>query len=160
GTKDMYRSRRHEGDLRPLVGVRREPRWAWRFRWLAGATQFDDRLAHDFDPQASCRQHFGRDATLLAQQPEQQMFGADEFMRQLVGFVGGVLQRALAGGAEGHSVGLRDRLAAGKTADDVAAKVVEGNTRPREDAAADPLAFVQQPEEDVLGLDGARPEQA
>src|SRR5439155_1886990 len=44
--------------------------------------------------------------------------------------------------------------------DDVAAKVVEGDTGSSEDPAAKPLVFVQQPEEDVLGLDGARPELA
>jgi hypothetical protein len=44
--------------------------------------------------------------------------------------------------------------------DDVAAKVVEGVTGSREDPAAKPIAFVQHPEEDVLGLDGARPELA
>ena len=38
--------------------------------------------------------------------------------------------------------------------------VVEGDTGSREDPAAKPRAFVQQPEEDVLGLDGARPELA
>jgi hypothetical protein len=44
--------------------------------------------------------------------------------------------------------------------DDVAAKVVESATGSRQDPAAKPLAFIQDPEEDVLGLDGARPELA
>ena len=37
---------------------------------------------------------------------------------------------------------------------------VEGDTGSREDPAAEPVAFVQHPEEDVLGLDGVRPELA
>jgi hypothetical protein len=45
---------------------------------LAVAQQLDDRLTGSFDPQASCRQHVGRDAALLAQQPEQQVFGAGD----------------------------------------------------------------------------------
>ena len=70
GIEDVHRSRRDERNLRPLVGVCRRRRWAWRFRLLAAAKQLDDRLTDGFDPQASCRQHFGRDAALLAQQPE------------------------------------------------------------------------------------------
>jgi len=39
-------------------------------------------------------------------------------------------------------------------------RTLEGDTGPREDPAAEPVAFVQHPEEDVLGLDGVRPELA
>lgn len=50
------------------------------------AVQRNDRLANRFDPQASGRKHFGRDAARLAQQPEQQVFGAYVVVQQLVGF--------------------------------------------------------------------------
>jgi hypothetical protein len=42
----------------------------------AATKQLDDRLTDRFDAQASCHQHFGRDAAFLAQQPEQQVLGA------------------------------------------------------------------------------------
>jgi hypothetical protein len=57
-------------------------------------------------------------------------------------------------------VGLRNFLAASETSDDVVAKLLDGVTGSREDPAAKPVAFVQHPEEDVLGLDGARSELA
>jgi hypothetical protein len=91
GMEDVHRSRRDERDLRPLVGVCRRRRRAWRFRLLAAAERFDDRLTDGFDPHASCRQHVGRDAALLAQQSEQQVFGAYVLLQQAVGFLGGVL---------------------------------------------------------------------
>jgi hypothetical protein len=68
--------------------------------------------------------------------------GADVVVQQLVGFLGRVVQRALAGGAERDLVGLMDFLAAREATDDLAAKVVEGTTSSREDPAAKPLAFV------------------
>jgi hypothetical protein len=55
-------------------------------------------------------------------------------------------------------VGLRNFLAASETSDDVVAKVLDGVAGSREDPAANPVAFVQHPEEDMLGLDGARSE--
>src|SRR5688572_26935857 len=61
-------------------------------------------------------------------------------------------------GAERNFVGLRDFLVASEATDDVAAKVVEGVTGSREDPAAQPVAVVQHPEKDVLGLDGVRAE--
>ena len=57
-------------------------------------------------------------------------------------------------------VGLRNFLAASETSDDVVAKLLDGVTGSREDSGAEPGAFVQYPEEDVLGLDGARSELA
>ena len=85
------------------------------------------------------------------------MFGAYGIVQQSVGFFGRVLQHPRAGSAERYLLGLRDFLAAREATDDVAAEVVEGDTGSRENPAAKPLAFVQEPEEDVLGLDGARP---
>ena len=122
---------------------------------LAAAEQLDDRLSDRFDPQSSCREHFGRDAALLAQQPEQEVFGAYVIVQQPVGFFGRVLQHALAGSAERDIVGLRDFLAPREATDDVAAKVVEGATGSREDPTAKSLAFVQHSEEDVLRFEGA-----
>jgi len=57
-------------------------------------------------------------------------------------------------------VGLSNFLAASETSDDVVAKILDGVTGSREDPAAKPVVFVQHPEEDVLGLDGARSELA
>jgi hypothetical protein len=88
------------------------------------------------------------------------VFGAYVTVQQPVGLFGGILQRALAGRAERDLVGLRDFLTPPEVTDDVAAKVVESATGSRQDPAAKPLAFIQDPEEDVLGLDGARPELA
>ena len=144
------------------VGVRRRRRRAWQFRPIAAPRQLDDRLADGLDRQASCRQHFGRDAALLAQQSEQQVFGAYVAVRQPIGFFGRVLQCTLAGRAEGNVDRLRDVLAASEATatGDVAAKLVEGVTGSRKDPGAKPVAFVQHPKEDVLGLDGARSEPA
>jgi hypothetical protein len=123
---------------------------------LAKTEQLDDCLTDRFDPQASCRQHFGRDAALLAQQAEQQVFGACVVVQVPVGFFGRILQRALAGRAERDLVGLGDFPTPREVTKDVAAKVVDEATGSREDPAAKPFAFIQHPEEDVLGLDGAR----
>jgi hypothetical protein len=138
----------------------RHRRRAWRFLLLAAAEPLDDRVTDGIDPQASCRQHVGRDAALLAQEPEQQVFGSDVLLQQPIGFFGGVLQRTLAGRAERDLVGLRNFRAGSEATEDVAANIVEGDAASLEDSAAKPFAFVQQPEEDVLGLDGARPELA
>jgi len=56
--------------------------------------------------------------------------------------------------------GLGDLLADREAAQNIAAHVVEGGTTSRENPAARPLAVGQQPEEEVLGFDGVRPESA
>ena len=61
-------------------------------------------------------------------------------------------REAGAGSGSRDLVGLRDSLAPRDVTENVAAKVVEGATGSREDPAANPLAFVQQPEEDVLDV--------
>jgi hypothetical protein len=81
-------------------------------------------------------------------------------LQQPIGFFGGGLERTLAGRAERDLVGLRNFRAGSEATEDIAAKIVEGDAASLENSAAKPLAFVQQPEEDVLGLDGARPELA
>jgi hypothetical protein len=98
--------------------------------------------------------HFGRDAALLAQEPEQEVFGAYVIVRQPVGFFGRVLQYALAGSAERDLVGLGDCLAAREAPDNVAARVIEGTSDSREDPAAESLALVQDAEKDMLRLNG------
>ena len=108
-------------------------------------TQLDDRLADRFDAQTSCGQHVGRDAALLAQQPEQQVLGAYVLVRQPVGFFGRVLERPLAGSAEWDFVGLRDFLAAVRRRTMSLRKSSRATTGSREDPATKPLASFSTP---------------
>ena len=95
--------------------------------------QLDDRL---IDSYASIREHFGRDAVVLMQRPEQQVFGADVVMQQSVGFFERVLEHTLAGIAELDFGGFGDFLVACKATEDLAAEVAEVVACSREDPAA------------------------
>ena len=92
--------------------------------------------------------------SLLAQDAEQQVLGADVVVQQPIGFFGRELQHALGLGAERNFDGGRDLLAEDRPAFDFLADVLEGEVRAREDAARQPLAFANQPEKEVLGLNG------
>ena len=81
------------------------------------------------------------------------MLGADVVVQQPVGFVGRKLQHALRLGAERNLDRRRDLLAEHRAALDLLADVLERQVRAREDAAGEPLAFADQAEEQMLGLD-------
>ena len=93
-----------------------------------------------------------RDRALFAQDAEQQVLGADVVVQQPVGLFGRELQHALGFGAERDLDRGRDLLAEHRAAFDFLADVFEGQVRAREDPARQPLAFANQAEQQVLGL--------
>ena len=94
------------------------------------------------------------DRALLAEDPEQQVLGPDVVVQQPVGLFGRELQHALGFRAERNLDRGRDLLAEHRAPFDFLADGFQGQVRAREDAAGQPLALADQPEEQVLGLNG------
>ena len=115
--------------------------------------ELDDVLADAREPHPLLVQDGRRDRPLLAQDAEQQVLGADVGVQQPVGFFGGELQHALGLGAEGNLDRGRDLLAEDRAAFDFLADALEREVRPREDPARQALAFANQSEQQMLGLD-------
>ena len=116
--------------------------------------QLDDVLADGVQPHPLFHEDGRRDRPLLAQDAQQQVLGADVVVQQTVGFFGGKLQHALGFGAERHLDRRRDLLAEDRPAFDFLADVLERQMRAGKDAAGQALAFPNQPEQQVLGLNG------
>ena len=95
-----------------------------------------------------------RDRTLFAQDPEQQVLGADVVVQQPIGFFGRELQDALGFGAEGDLDRGRDLLAEHRAPFDFLADAFERQMRARKDPARQPLALADQSQQEVLGLNG------
>ena len=89
---------------------------------------------------------------LLAENPEQQVLGADVVVKQPIGFLGRKLKNPLGFGAERNLDRGRDLLAENRASFDFLANVLEGEVRAGEDAACEALALANQPEQQVLGL--------
>ena len=116
--------------------------------------QLDDVLADGVQAHPLFHQDGGGDRPLLAQDAEQQVLGADVVVQQPVGFFGRKLQHALGFGAERDLDRGRHLLAEDRAAFDFLADVFEREVRAREDPAGEPLAFANQAQQQVLGLNG------
>ena len=101
-----------------------------------------------------------RHRALLAQDAQQQVLGADVVVQQAIGLFGRELEHALRLGAERDLDRRRHLLAEDGAPFDLLANRFEGEVRPREDPARQPLALADQAEEQVLGFDRNAPELA
>ena len=115
--------------------------------------QVQDFLADVFQLQPEVHQDLGGHAFLLAQQAQQQVFGADVVVVEVAGLLDGVLDdllgpRGLGQLAHGDHVGpgLDDLL-------DLQADLAQVDVEVLQDVGGDAGAFLDQAEEDVLGAD-------
>ena len=141
---------RHVGEVAAELGQQRRLLDAGQRGLLV--QELDDVLAHGVQAHPLLHQDAGRHRPLLAEQAEQQVLGADVVVEEPVGFLGGVLQDPLGLAAEGNLDRGRDLLAEDRPAFDVLADAVERQVRALEDPAGQTLAFTDQPEQQVLGL--------
>ncbi len=111
-----------------------------------------DLLADLGEPQAALVQNLGGEALLLAQQPEQQVLGADVLVVEPLGLLGAVGQNALALVAERQIHRGGNLLANRGVRFNLLANRFDGGVRPQE-PVRQRLVFAQQPEQQVLGLD-------
>ncbi len=115
--------------------------------------QLHDVLADGVQPHPPLHQDGRGHRALLAQDAEQQVLGADVVVQQPVGLLGRELQHPLGFGAEGDFDRGGHLLAEHGPPLDLLADVVQGQVRAGEDPARQPLAFADQPQQQVLGLD-------
>ncbi len=109
----------------------------WRTRRQIGA-QFDE--------------HLGGDALALADQPEEDVFGADVVVTELKRFPQRQLEHLLGTGGE-RDVSRRRRAALADDFLDLVAHRLERDPEGLEGLGGDAFALVDQPEQDVLGAD-------
>ena len=114
--------------------------------------ELDDVLADRVQAHPLFHEDRRRDRALFAQDAEQQVLGPDVVVQQPIGFFGRKLQHPLGFGAERDLDRGRDLLAEYRPAFDFLADVFEGEMRPREDPAGEPLALANQAQQEVLGL--------
>ena len=145
---------RRFGEVAAELGEQRRFLHARQRRLLV--QQLHDVFAHRVEPHPLFHEDGRRHGTLFAQDAEQQMFGADVVVQQPIRFLGGKLQHALGFGAERNLDGGRDLLAEDGAALDLLPDVLEGQVRPGKNAAGQPFAFADQPEQQVLGLNRDR----
>ena len=122
--------------------------------------QRDDVFAHPIELHPLFHEDGRRHRALLAEDAQQQVLGADVVVQQAIGFFGSELQDALGFGAERDLDRRRDLLAEDGTPLDFLPDRLERQVRPRKDAAGQPLAFANQPEQQVLGFDRNTPQLA
>ena len=118
----------------------------------------DDVLADGIQAHPFFEKDGGRHRALLAQDPEQQVLGADVVVEKAIGFFGRKLQHALRFGAEGKLDRGRDLLAEDRPAFDFLPDIFERQMGAGKDPAGEAFAFANQTEEQVLGLNGDAPE--
>ena len=109
-------------------------------------------LAHGGKPQSALEQNFGAKGFLFAQDPQQQMLGADVLVPEPFGFFGGVVQDALAFLAQRDFHRGGDALAHGDARFDFLADGFDRAVRAQK-SVGQRLVFAQQAEQQVLGLD-------
>ncbi len=120
---------------------------------LRGAEELEHFLAHFLELDAEVHQHLRGDALVLADQTEQQVLGADVVVaevarfleRQLEHLLGPRRERQLAHG-DHRGAGLDDLL-------DLVPDLLEIDRHVLQDVGGDAAAFLNQPEQDVLGAD-------
>ena len=126
---------------------------------LVARHELDDLLAHPAEVGSEAHQHGGGDALALAHETEEHVLGADVAVAELQRLAQRELEDLLGPrrerrGAARRGAGHADRLF------DLLAHGLEGDPEGLERLRGDPLALVDQPEEDVLGADEAVVEQA
>ncbi len=130
----------------------RRVRRSGRFFALDTRQQLDDGLTDLLQLGAQLLQHLGGDALAFADQPEEDVLGADVVVAQLQRLAERKLEDLLGAGGE------RDVAAGGLGAladdlDDLVADGFQVDAHALERSGGDALALVDQPEEDVLGAD-------
>jgi hypothetical protein len=138
--------RRRRSRARRLAAVSRSPDGA-------GAEQVQDLLADLFELEAEVHEHLRGDAVVLTQQAEQQVLGADIVVVEVARLFDGVLDDLLGAGRLGQ-LAHRDHLGAGlDELLDLEADLAQVDIEVLEDVGPDAGAFLDQPEQDVLGPD-------
>ncbi len=122
--------------------------------------QLDDVLAHRVQPHPLFHQDGRRHGSLFAQNPEQQVLGADVVVQQPIGLFGRRLQHPARLDAEGDLDRGRHLVAKDRPPFDFLADAFEREVRARKDAARQALAFPNEPQQQVLGLDRDAPQLA
>ena len=116
--------------------------------------ELDDVLAHGVQPHPLFHEDGRGHRALLAEDAEQQVLGPDVVVQQAIGFFRGKLQHALGFRAERDLDRRRHLLAEHGAAFDFLADVFERQVRARENPAGEPLAFANQAQKEMLGLNG------
>ena len=127
-------------------------RGAGRLLALVAVEQLDDLLADLVQVGAELDQHLGGDALALADQPEQDVLGADVVVAELQRLAQRELEHLL-GPRRERDVPARRLLALADDLLDLLAHGVERDAEGLERLGGDAFALVDQPEQDVLGAD-------
>ena len=114
--------------------------------------QLDHGLTHAVEVGAELLQHLRGDALALADQPEQDVLGADVVVAELQRLAQRELEHLLGAGRE-RDVSGRGGLALSDDLLDLLADGLERDVHRLEGLRGDALALVDQPEQDVLGAD-------
>ena len=128
-------------------------------RTLIARQELDDLLANPGQVGPELHQHLGGDALALADEPEQDVLGADVVVAELQRFTQRQLQHLLRPRGEWDVAGRR-RTALADDLFDLAADSLERDAEAFERLGRDALALVNQAEQDVLGTDVGVVEQA
>ena len=120
--------------------------------------QLDDVFANRVQPHPLFHEDGGGHRPLLAQDAEEQVFGADVVVQQPIGLFGRRLQHAARLDAERDLDGRGHLVAEHRPAFDLLADALERQVRAREDAARQALALPNEPEQQVLRLDRDAPQ--
>ena len=119
---------------------------------LVAREQLQHLLAHTVEVRAELDEHLGGDALALADEPEQDVLGADVVVPELQRLAQRQLQHLLGAGGEGDVAG-RGLLALADDLLDLLAHALQGDAQRLEGLGGDAFALVDQPEQDVLGAD-------
>ena len=114
--------------------------------------QLDDLLADTGEVGAQLDQHLGGHTLALADQPEQDVLGADVVVAELQRLTQRQLQDLLGSGGEGDVPGGR-ALALADDLLDLGPDGLQRDAERLQRLGGDPFALVDQPEQDVLGAD-------
>ena len=119
---------------------------------LVAGEELDDLLADPGQVGAELHEHLGGDALALADQPEEDVLGADVVVAELQRLAERQLEDLLGAGRERDVPGRR-RAALPDDLLDLAAHGLERDAERLEGLGGDAFALVDQPEQDVLGAD-------
>ena len=115
--------------------------------------QVEHLLAHFFQLQIQVHQHLGGHALLLAQQPEQEVFGPHVIVVQVARFLDGILDDLLGPRGLGQ-LPHRDHVGAGlDDLLDLVADLPQVDVQVLQDVRGDAAALLDQAEQDVFGAD-------
>jgi hypothetical protein len=120
----------------------------------------DDGVTHGGDAQTLFRQKPCGTGLLDAQKSEQQMLRPDVVMQEAFGFLRRRIQRLPGLGGKRYFNGADDRAARRRNLLDLTPQLWQRHGRFGEDARGQFLSFADHPEQQVVVLDGRRPEVA